>query len=118
MLDCHVPALDMTSFGETPSETGETNVIGFRRPLAQITDHRDDRLLRTNHLRIGEGHAGKQRDKLAPLHSITSSARAESVGGISNPSVFAVFRLITNWKLVGCATGRSPGFSPLRMRPA
>src|SRR6516164_1988785 len=51
-------------------------------------------------------------------YSITSSARAESVGGISNPSVFAVFRLITNWKLVGCITGRSPGFSPLRMRPA
>ena len=51
-------------------------------------------------------------------YSITSSARAESVGGISNPSVFAVFRLITNWKLIGSITGRSPGFSPLRMRPA
>jgi len=29
-------------------------------------------------------------------YSITSSARAESVGEISSPSVFAVLRLITN----------------------
>jgi hypothetical protein len=50
------------------------------------------------------------------LYSITSSARASSVGGTSMPSVFAVLRLITSWNLVGACTGRSPGFSPLRMR--
>src|SRR6516162_8363718 len=33
-------------------------------------------------------------------HSITSSARAESAGGTSRPSVFAVVRLITNSNLV------------------
>ena len=51
-------------------------------------------------------------------YSITSSARASSVGGMSRPSALAVLRLITNSNLVDCTTGRSPGFSPLRIRPA
>jgi hypothetical protein len=34
------------------------------------------------------------------LYSITSSARAENVGGTLRPSTFAVFRLRTNSKLV------------------
>ena len=50
-------------------------------------------------------------------HSITSSARASSIGGTVRPSAFAVFRLIASSNLVGCITGRSAGFSPLRMRP-
>ena len=65
------------------------------------------------------GHAAapaEQRDELAALHSITSSARASTVGGTSRPSAFAVFRLITSSYLVGACTGRSAGFSPLRMR--
>src|SRR4026209_1093270 len=49
-------------------------------------------------------------------HSITSSARASSVGGISRPSAFAVLRLITSSYLVGSCTGKSAAFSPLRMR--
>src|SRR5215468_9401097 len=49
-------------------------------------------------------------------HSITSSARASTVGGISRPSALAVLRLITSSYLVGACTGRSAGFSPLRMR--
>ena len=49
-------------------------------------------------------------------HSITSSARASTVVGISSPSVFAVLRLTTSSYLVGACTGRSAGFSPLRMR--
>src|SRR5262249_21319535 len=53
---------------------------------------------------------------LLRLHSITSSARASTVAGTSRPSAFAVLRLITNSYLVGACTGRSAGFSPLRMR--
>jgi hypothetical protein len=30
----------------------------------------------------------------------------------------AVIKLMTISKVVGCTTGRSAGFSPLRMRPA
>jgi hypothetical protein len=51
-----------------------------------------------------------------PDHSITSSARATSVAGTSMPSILAVCRLMTNSNLVGCRTGRSAGFPPLRMR--
>ena len=50
-------------------------------------------------------------------HSITSSARASSVGGTSRPSALAVLRLMTSSNLVGCTTGRSVGFAPLRIRP-
>jgi hypothetical protein len=49
-------------------------------------------------------------------YSITSSARASSVGGTSRPSAFAALRLITSSYLVGFCTAKSAGFSPLRMR--
>src|SRR5262249_53734984 len=48
----------------------------------------------------GRGHTAapaEQRDYIAsPLHSITSSARASSVGGMSRPSAWAVLRLIAS----------------------
>src|SRR5215467_5986992 len=49
-------------------------------------------------------------------HSITSSARARSVGGTSRPSALAVLRLMNSSTFVTCWTGKSAGFSPLRMR--
>src|SRR3954452_18577566 len=49
-------------------------------------------------------------------HSITSSARASRLGGISRPSALAVLRLIASSYLLGACTGRSAGCSPLRMR--
>src|SRR5499427_2975179 len=59
--------------------------------------------------------AAEQRYELAaPHHSITSSARASSVGGISRPSAFAVLRLITSSNFVGCSIGNSEAFSPLK----
>jgi len=42
-------------------------------------------------------------------YSITSSARAISVGGTVRPSAMAVFRLITNSNLDVCTTGKSAG---------
>jgi hypothetical protein len=48
-------------------------------------------------------------------HSITSSARARSVGGIVRASALAVLRLIISSNLVGCAIGRLLGLSPLRI---
>jgi hypothetical protein len=47
---------------------------------------------------------------------ITSSAMANSVSGMVRPSALAVFRLMTSSSFVDCWTGRSAGFSPLRMR--
>jgi hypothetical protein len=50
-------------------------------------------------------------------YSITSSARVSSAGGTSSPSACAVFKLMNSSIFVDCWTGRSDGFSPLRIRP-
>jgi hypothetical protein len=67
----------------------------------------------------GSGRSGvERRDELASSHSISSSAAASKVEGISRPSAFAVARLIANLIDVACSIGRSPGWAPLRMRSA
>ena len=71
------------------------------------------RRLSTAHATSGLMHRSKH-----SVYSITSSARASSIGGTSSPSALAVLRLITSSNLVGCSTGRSAGFSPLRMPAA
>jgi hypothetical protein len=55
--------------------------------------------------------------KCSISYSITSSARPSSVGGKVRPSALAVLRLTTSSTFVSSWTGRSVGFSPLRMRP-
>jgi hypothetical protein len=62
--------------------------------------------------------AAEQRDELASVHSITSSAVASSDGGTSSPSALAVLRLTTSSNLTGAWTGSSLGFEPWRMRSA
>src|SRR5262249_53679677 len=93
----------------------------FRIILDERVEHADPAdtvgLLRPRRNRP-RSRAAEQRDERPARHSITSSARASSVGGTSRPSVLAVFRLITSSNLVGCCTGRSAGFAPLRIRPA
>ena len=49
------------------------------------------------------------------IYSITSSAIARTVGGRLSPSILAVLELTTRTNLVGCSTGRSAGFAPLRI---
>jgi hypothetical protein len=51
-------------------------------------------------------------------HSITSSARASSAGGMVRPRAFADLRLTVSWTLVDCCTGKLASFSPLRTLPA
>src|SRR5262249_17278815 len=51
-------------------------------------------------------------------YSTTSSARASRDGGTARPSTLAVFRLILSSNLVGCKTGSSAGWAPLRILPA
>src|SRR5215831_19213781 len=48
-------------------------------------------------------------------HSMTSSARASSIGGMVMPSAFAVLRLMTSANLVGNSTGKSPGLLPFKI---
>jgi hypothetical protein len=64
------------------------------------------------------GHPGmseKCQTRTSPLHSITSSAIASILSGMTRPSALAVLRLTTRSNLVGCSTGRSPGFAPRRI---
>src|SRR5450432_2433859 len=49
-------------------------------------------------------------------YSITSSASDSKVGGTVRPRALAVLRLMLSSNLVGNCTGRSPGFSPRRIR--
>src|SRR5262249_10281824 len=73
-------------------------------------------LLRARRERARSHRAAKQRDELAALHSITSSASASSLSGTSRPSTLAVLRLMTNSNLTGASTGKSAGLAPFRMR--
>src|SRR4051812_35637087 len=49
------------------------------------------------------------------FYSITSSARASSVGEIVSPSFLAVFRLTIISNLLACSIGKSAGWAPLRI---
>src|SRR3984893_5431346 len=60
--------------------------------------------------------AADERDELAPPHSITSSARASKLSGTVRPSVLTVLTLIVSSYLIGCCTGNSATFAPLRIR--
>src|SRR5947209_5950919 len=78
--------------------------------LADGADHRHRRRLRSRHER--PRRSSKQpTNKLPPLHSMTSSARASTDDGMSRPSALAVLRLITSSYLPGACTGRSAGYS-------
>src|SRR6266581_9418329 len=46
---------------------------------------------------------------------ITSSAWKRTVGGMVSPRARAVLRLMTSMNFIGCSTGRSAGFAPLRI---
>src|SRR5262245_2168799 len=118
-LEAAVSAVDPA---ELPQRSHKRRHAGlnFRVSLGPRHQHTDPPhpigLLRARRERPRHRHAAEQRDELAPLHSITSSASASNLSGIWSPSAFAVFRLITNSYFVGACTGRSAGLSPLRMR--
>ena len=56
------------------------------------------------------------RAAISSRYSITSSASASIDGGTARPSGFAALRLMTSSNIAAWVTGRSDGFSPLRMR--
>jgi len=106
------------------------NITGFAQCFAQLcpkgmdvsiayderTNSIDLRLLRASRERPRSCRAAEQRDELAPL-TITSSARASNIGGMSMRSAWAVCRLMTKSNLVARRIGRSAGFVPFRTRP-
>src|SRR5262245_28674303 len=119
VIECKIPTFLIAEFGHPLEEI--CIKWGLSRQHTNKADAHYLRLeLRARRERPRGRCAAQQRDELAPLHrcnhSITSSARARSVDGTSRPSALAVLRLITSSNLVGAWIGRSPGFSPLRMR--
>src|SRR5262249_10883700 len=118
IVDYDVAALDETHFAEALAKCVLAVGNGSPRSGAQISHDRHPLLLRARRNRPHR-RAAKDNDEFASSHhSMTSSASASRVGDTSMPSVRAVCRLRTSSNLVGCITGRSAGFSPLRMRPA
>ena len=108
-------ARNVTGFLQTLAERGrEVRRVGKRR-TPEKSDHRHRRLLRARREWPCGRSAGEKRNELAPSHSITSSARAMTDAGISRPIAFAVFRLIANSNVTGCAMGRSPGLVPRKI---
>jgi hypothetical protein len=73
ILDRHVLTLDEAGLVEAPTERSDTARI--ERPALDESDHRHRGLLRTGHQRPRSRRTAEQSDELAPLHSITSSAR-------------------------------------------
>src|SRR6266540_875581 len=112
-----VAPFDITKVAHPAHEfLAEWIVVRGSRPDVPDT-RRLARLLRARGERP-RGRTAEQRDEFAAIHSITSSARASSVGGTSRPSALAVLRLTTSSNLTGAWTGSSLGFEPWRMRSA
>src|SRR5205085_2046592 len=110
ILEGDVPAFDITELAQSlPKPVSCVVVVVEPGP----SDDRHRLLLRPS----GDRHErrAEQRKKIAPVHSMTSSARCSSDCGTARPSAFAVFRLMTSSKTVGCRTGRSAGLAPLRI---
>src|SRR5262245_33691698 len=116
VYDRHVLALDEAHVLQPLAKCAQTMRVRFYCCAEEQSDHRHRRLLRSRRERPCRCSAAEQHNEVAPSHSITSSARARTGVGISRPRLLAVLRLITSSYLVGACTGRSTGFSPLRMR--
>src|SRR5262249_44133260 len=116
ILDCDVLSFKVAGAFQALAECARSDCISIGGCAVEKSDHRHRPLLRARRERPGDRHPANEPGELAPSHSITSAARASSVGGTVRPSVLAVCMLRTNSNLSDCTTGRSLGLSPLRMR--
>src|SRR5262249_49383915 len=116
VFDLYVLPVYVAAVPETLQKTAHIRREGVGRCAVEEAHH-GHRLLPARGHRPRNPRSGEKRDELAPPHSITSSAMESSVGGTSTPIARAVARLMMNSNRVARVTGRSEGFSPLRMRP-
>src|SRR5262249_21629798 len=114
--DGGIVAFHVAGFGEAPPKSAQTVGQCLGRSGVEKANHRHRRLLRARRARPRCRRAAESQDEDAAFHSITSSARGSRLSGTVRPSTFAVLRFMTSSYLVGACTGRSAGFSPLRMR--
>ena len=96
----------------------KSGVSAFTQALRDL-GWNDGRNVRMD-LRWGGGDINRVRRRwgraTARAYSMTSSARSIIDGGTVSPRAVAVLRFTIISNLVGSCTGRSPGFSPRRMR--
>src|SRR5262249_5221056 len=92
--DVNVLAFDLARVPQSQPKCHLVPSRFARRPAAEEPDHRHRRLLRARRERPRDCSAAEQRDELAAVHSITSSARAKrsprSARG-AYPSIFVCF---------------------------
>ena len=100
IFDRDVLSLDIACVLEALAECAQMFGVALRRLAVEEPNHRHRRLLRARRERPRHHSAAEQRDELAPLHSITSSAVASSLSGTVRPSVTAVWALITSSNLL------------------
>lgn len=110
-LDRKVLSLDPAKVGQALGKRRDH--FSAVRPGEEDADASHAAGLRTSQSSYRQRSRGQQ--ELAPLHSITRSARTKNDRGILMPSVLAVLRLTTNSNLVGCSIGSSAGVAPLRI---
>ena len=96
----HSDATQGAEVGQKPTSARSLTLVGS----SPGSRHRRD---------LSEGQL-RARGRHGP-HSITSSARANTLGGMVRLSAFAVLRLMTSEYLEACSTGRSAGFVPLKI---
>src|SRR5262249_38895653 len=100
IVESDVLTFNKAFFVESLANDRNERSVDVRRTAAEQSNHRKRTLLRARHERPC-CRAAEQGDELAPLHSITSSARASSGAGMSRPSALAALRLIASSYLVG-----------------
>ena len=116
-LDAQVLACDIAEIAKSFAERSalaEPPVVGFGQRVKIADDRNSAARLRECGERPRRSGAAERRDEGAPPHSITSSALASNIAGISTPSALAVLRLTIVSNFVACSIGMSPGFAPLR----
>src|SRR5262245_22836550 len=90
VFDRDVLTLDISSFFQAAAERRQPRPVAIGRSTVEEPDYGHRGLLRARRERPRSRGAADERDERAALHhSITSSARASSVGGTSSPSAFA-----------------------------
>src|SRR6516225_1650010 len=113
---CIVPATSLYEYADTkPRKTPIWFALAEDRPLFAFAGlwTRWRGVRGSKSAPVVDGAASSRLPALP--HSITSSAAASTVGGISMPSTLAVVRLTLISNFVACSIGRSPGFAPLRI---
>ena len=116
VFDDEVSTLNPPQIAQTLAECVEGMRPHGRRVPEEADPRHLPRLLRLGHQRRGEEAQGDRTEELAAVHYwMTSSARASTDGGMVRPSVFAVFKLMTNSIFSARSTGNSDGLAPLRI---